>query len=455
MQLIQALSPISVPLQQRSLLKNLMLYIRKVRLTIIKIIVFTSILLGVLLPSSPLLAQKKKDMPVPVGVAKAREIATHSSFEYPGTVQAWATTQLASEVGGRVDKMLFQEGQYVRKGTPLVKLRIDPLIIQRDLALAEKKLVEARLEELNTGTRPEIIDAAKSAVEQSKARVRLSDNELKRIKKLYKEGVLSLDEFDKADAQAQAARAELEEKKSMLNELVAGPRAEKMKQEKANIKVAEARIQMIQDNINRATIFAPFHGYIVKKETEVGQWLEQGDPAVSMIRAKPLKVEIHVPQFQFNSIEIGTSAKVILGSYENHSSSLTFKGKVIEKIRSGDPVSRTFPVRIKVTQTDSKLAPGMLVRVELKPGKKKRKILFVPKDAIVRSPRETFVWVIREYKNKTMKAYKVVVQTGKQEKNMVAIDFPGKEIKSGNWVVVQGNERLKPNSAINIIKKTH
>ena len=141
---------------------------------------------------------------VPVGVAKAREIATQSSFEYPGTVQAWATTQLAAEVDGRVEKLLFHEGQYVRKGTPLVKLRIAPLIIQRDLARAEKKLVEARLEELNTGTRPETIEAARSAVAQSRAKVRLAENELKRIEKLFEGGVLSLDEFDKADAEAQA-----------------------------------------------------------------------------------------------------------------------------------------------------------------------------------------------------------------------------------------------------------
>jgi hypothetical protein len=110
-----------------------------------------------------------------------------------------------------------------------------------------------------------------------------------------------------------------------------------------------------------------------------------------MIRSNPLKVEIHVPQFQFNSIEIGTSAKIILGSYENHTGGQTFKGTVIEKIRSGDPVSRTFPIRIKVTKTKSQLAPGMLVRVELKPGKKKDKTLFVPKDAIVRTPRGTSV----------------------------------------------------------------
>jgi RND family efflux transporter MFP subunit len=430
-----------------------MLYINKYTINFNKIALFTAITIGLLGSPPQLLAQKKKDRPVPVGVAKAREIATHSSFEYPGTVQAWATTQLASEVDGRVDKLLFQEGQYVKKGMPLVKIRIEPLIIQRDLARAEKNLVEARLEELNTGTRPETIEAAKSAVEQSKARVRLADNELKRIKKLYRDGVLSLDEFDKADAQAQSARAELEEKQSMLNELVAGPRSEKMKQEEANLKAAEARTQMIQDNINRATILAPFNGYIVKKETEVGQWLEQGDPAVSMIRSNPLKVEIHVPQFQFNSIEIGTSAKIILGSYESHTAGQTFKGTVIEKIRSGDPVSRTFPIRIKVTKTKSQLAPGMLVRVELKPGKKKSKKLYVPKDAIVRTPRGTSVWVVRADKDKTMKARKVVVKTGKLEKSLIAIHFKGKKIKSGDWVVVQGNERLKPNSKVNITNK--
>ena len=417
-------------------------------------IFFVLLLAGIGSPSISL-AQKKKDRPVPVGVAKARHIATHSSFEYPGTVQAWATTQLASEVDGRVDALLFQEGQYVRKGTPLVKIRIQPLVLQRDLAKAQKKLVEARLEELNTGTRPETIEAAKSAVVQSKARVRLADNELKRIKKLYKDGVLSLDEFDKADAQAQAARAELDEKQSMLDELVAGPRAEKIKQEEANLKAAEARIQMIQDNINRATLFAPFDGYIIKKETEVGQWLEQGDPALSMNRAKPLKVEVHVPQFQFNLIEIGSSATVILKSYDTDKAPQTFKGTVIEKIRSGDPVSRTFPIRVKVTKTRSQLAPGMLVRVELQPGKKKRKTLFVPKDAIVRSPRETAVWVARKQKNESFKVHKVIVQTGRLEQNLIAVDFKGKGIKPGDWVVVQGNERLKPNSKVNIVKKIH
>ena len=86
---------------------------------------------------------------------------------------------------------------------------------------------------------------------------------------------------------------------------------------------------------------------------------------------------------------------------------------------------------------------------------KKRKNLFVPKDAIVRTPRETSVWVVREAKDKTWKAHKVTVQTGRLEKNLIAVDFKGKQIKPGDWVVVKGNERLKPNSKVNIIKKIH
>ena len=128
---------------------------------------------------------------------------------------------------------------------------------------------------------------------------------------------------------------------------------------------------------------------------------------------------------------------------------------MIEKIRSGDPVSRTFPIRIKVSKTKSQLAPGMLVRVELKLGKKKGKTLFVPKDAIVRTPKGTSVWVVREAKDKTLKVHKVTVQTGRLEQNLIAVDFQGKKIQSGDWVVVQGNERLKPNSKVNIIKKIH
>ena len=412
-----------------------------------------AVILFWIVPPETAWTQKNSLKAVPVGVARAVELSSENKIKLPGTVVAWATTRLAAEVDGRVEKLLFNEGDTIKKGAPLVKIRTKPMELQRDMAISEKRLVETRLEELLAGTRIDTIDAAKSSVKQAEARVHLAENELNRIKRLYKDGVLSLDEYDKADAEADEARARLNEKKSVLKEYQAGPRIEKIKQERANLQAAEEKIKIIEDDINRAVIRAPFNGYIIKKETEVGEWLEKGDPAVVLIASGPIKVEVHVPQSHFNSVKLRSSAQIILETYGNPPTQITYKGKVIEKIRLGDTLSRTFPVRIKVSRPGSELAPGMLVRVELATSKTKNKTLYVPKDALVRTPKEISVWVVRPEKNKSMKAHKIKVRPGSLVDSMVAIFFYKKKIQPGEWVVVQGNERLKPKALVNIIHK--
>lgn len=391
---------------------------------------------------------------VPVGVAKAVERSAREKIELPGTVYPWATTQLSAEIDGRVEQILFKEGQRVKKGAPLVKLRIRPLLLERDLAVAEKRRIETLLQELETGTRQETIEAARHTVEQARARLTLAENELRRIKKLYQEGVLSLDAYDKAAAEADQAAAFLQEKSSVLEELVAGPRIERIQQEKANLEAANARIRLIEDNIQQGTIYAPFDGYITKKITEVGQWLEKGDQAVAMIAASPLKVEVNLPQFQFNEVQVGSRAEIVLESHEVNTKTRVFSGDVIEKVPQGDPVSRTFPVRLKVSKTNSSLAPGMLVKVRFTPNRKDlEKRLFVPKDSIVRTPKGANVWVVRENEEKKMMAYQVTVKTGKLVDSMIAVEFVDGRIEPGEWVVVDGNERLKPNTEVRIINK--
>ncbi|CAI2718595.1 Putative HlyD family secretion protein [Nitrospina watsonii] len=408
--------------------------------------------LCLLAPANPAWSQFK--FTVPVGVAKAEKMVMQERIELPGTVFPWATTQLSAEIDGRVERILFKEGDRVEKGAPLIKLRIRPLLLERELALAEKRRIETLLQELETGTRKETIEAARHSFDQAQARLHLAENELRRIKRLYQEGVLSLDAYDKAEAESDQARAMLREKGSVLEEFVAGPRIERIQQEKANLEAANARIHLIEDDIQQGTIYAPFDGYITKKITEVGQWLEKGDQAVSMIAASPLKVEVNLPQSQFHTIQIGTPSEVILETRDINAPTTTFQGTVIEKVPQGDPVSRTFPVRIKVSKPNSSLAPGMLVKVRFQPNKKDaEKGLFVPKDALVRTPKGANVWVVRENAEKKMIAYQVPVKTGKLLDSMISIEFLDKKIQAGEWVVVDGNERLKPDTEVRIINK--
>ena len=113
-------------------------------LTELKILIVAVILFGMTSPEMAW-AQKKSNRPVPVGVAKAVELSSQNKIKLPGTVIPWSTTRLAAEVDGRVEKLLFNEGDYIKKGTPLVKIRTEPLILQRNRAISQKRLVETRL----------------------------------------------------------------------------------------------------------------------------------------------------------------------------------------------------------------------------------------------------------------------------------------------------------------------
>ncbi len=413
---------------------------------------FLILLAGVLVSAPPSFAQKKK-APSPVGVAKVQSLSPKEIIKLPGTVIPWASTRLAAEVDGRVEAIHVREGQFVKKGTPLLQLRTVPLELERELSLAEAKRVETLLLELKNGTRVETIEAARFAKDQAMARVRLADSDLKRIKQLYTEGVVSLDDYDRSKSEAESAHAELKEKTEVLKEFVAGPRIEKIKQADANLEAARARTKIIEDNIDRATLRSPFNGYIVSKQTEVGEWLETGDPAFEITSAYPVKIEVDLPQFHYNSIRVGNSAKVTLDNPKTDTKEKEYKGRIIEIVTSADPNSRTFPVRIRVNASGSKIAHGMLVNVEIYPSSKIDRKLYVPKDALVQSPKGTTLWVVETTGEKQNTVRKIEVTTGKMEGNLIAVSFKKNALKKGSLVVVQGNERLKPGSPVNIVQR--
>lgn len=396
---------------------------------------------------------QKPDGPTRVGVAKAQVITANNKIELPGNVLPWATSRLAAEVEGRVEKITAEEGQFVKKGTPLIYLRTRPQELDLELAQADKEMVSHRLEELNTGTRPEVIDAAKASMNNAEAGMQLAKVELIRIEKLFKEGVLSGNDYDKAKTAYDRASATYDERKAQLDEFIAGPRIEEIKQQEARFSVAESKIRIIQDKIDRSVIRAPFDGSIIEKLTEVGQWLELGDPGMVMIATDPVKVEVHIPQQHFYRVSKGIKVKIILESRQDRVPDQVFQGQVIEIIRFGNSASRTFPVRIEVANPKSILTAGMLVKVIYQPEKSSSRQVYVPKDALVRSPQETVVWVVRPEPDKGMKAHKIIVNSGEQKESMIAIYPKSGKIKAGEWVVVQGNERLRPGSSVEIIKE--
>ena len=75
----------------------------------------------------------------------ARDHNVQKQIDLPGTVEAPKSSQVASEVEGLVAKIHAREGQYVKRGAPLVSLRAEHLEIELQASTAQKREADARL----------------------------------------------------------------------------------------------------------------------------------------------------------------------------------------------------------------------------------------------------------------------------------------------------------------------
>ncbi|MCH7725654.1 MAG: efflux RND transporter periplasmic adaptor subunit [Planctomycetes bacterium] len=124
-----------------------------------------------------------------------------------------------------------------------------------------------------------------------------------------------------------------------------------------------------------------------------------------------------------------------------------FAGQVRAIVPRANLRTRSFPVRVVVPNPGHVLKPGMLARVSLAVGVKKRALL-VHKDALVLGGRSTTVFVARlDPKTKQTQAIQVDVQTGVAVGSL--IEIRGK-ITANDRVVVEGNERLRPGQLVQI-----
>jgi RND family efflux transporter MFP subunit len=176
---------------------------------------------------------------------------------------------------------------------------------------------------------------------------------------------------------------------------------------------------------------------ITQRYTEVGQWIERGEKLADLIDLRIVFVRIPIHEKDIGRVRVGDAATVSLDAFPGH----TFEGRVKHVIPQADAASRTFPVKIEVTNTpDSAFKAGMSARVQLRSGVARSTVL-VPKDAVVRAAGKPAVFVVRNDK-----ASLVSIKTGRSYNGSVEV-LEGM-LKPGEQVVVTGNETLRDQAAV-------
>lgn len=335
--------------------------------------------------------QAAADTPVPVGVSTARNGDIHEEVSLNGTLIARRISRLSTEIDGRVEAILVDDGDRTRAGD--VVLRLDARLARIDLDAAAARLDEAH---------------ARRAESERRHRELL---ELKQRQHV-------------AETQVAAASAQIEI-------------------DAAAVRQAQAARERAAELLARHTVHAPFDAVVRAKLVEQGEWVETSTAVAELVDVGVLRLEVPVPQFYYADVDAGTPLSIRLDAMPE----ATFEAEVTRKIPVSDASSRTFRIRVDVPNPDGRLAPGMSARARLRiAAANGAKALLLPRDAVVRKPDgSTNVWVI-VVEDGVTRAVPRAIETGRAYRDLVEV-VEG-EVQAGERVVVRGNEILQPGQSV-------
>ncbi|XZE53685.1 efflux RND transporter periplasmic adaptor subunit [Planctomycetaceae bacterium SH139] len=363
--------------------------------------------------------------------------------DFVGTAQPLRRSLIGSAVDGRVEIADIDAGQRVSAGDELAKLRIKTISIEIEGAKAEADLRQAELQELKNGALPEEIARAEAQLAAANALATYARARVERTQDLSKAGgAISRQELELAVSEFQSTQQQVIAAEETLKLLKQGPRAELIAQAEARLEAQVQRVTLLEDRKTKYDIKAPFDGFIVRKHTEVGAWIKQGDPIVEMIDLGTMEIEVQVPEASVPFLRIGMDVAVRVEAFPE----VMFAGTLAQIISEANVRTRTFPVRVRVAnQIDDPaklIRAGMLARADL-PAGPKIDAWTVHKDALVFNGGTPVVYVADKGVAKLVPV-RLLVESGER----AAVQPLQGEFREGDKVVTLGNERLRPNQEI-------
>jgi multidrug efflux pump subunit AcrA (membrane-fusion protein) len=385
-------------------------------------------------------AQTKED----VKVVKVESVKKEKGVEYSrlsGTLSAKEETLISFEVGGNIQSLQFEEGQFVNAGDVLAnlderdyQLQLEKATAAIQSANANLSAAQASLEEATNGARSQERTQAKLNVDRAEEVYKNANADYERMKKLYEAGAISAQALEGAKLNYINAGTSYESAKLAYSLIEEGVRPEKEKQIKATVNQAQAgqfNAQVSKDQaqlaLEKTSLKAPFSGVITAKLASIGQLVGPGAPVYKLSQVDTLKVLLPVPDYQIADWEKGKDITVELYGEKK-------QGRVINVFPSTNQNTGTISVEVEIPNKDHKWFPGQVVKAEAK--LKEQLGIFAPVEAVISTGTDNnpYVFLLQEGM-----AVKTEVTIGKLYENKL-------EITSGlseeDQVITKGSDRL-------------
>ena len=360
----------------------------------------------------------------PVTVAKVVQRTAPIDVQVIGNVEAYETVSVKSQIGGILERVSIQEGDFVKKGELL--FTIDP------------RPLEAQLKQTQAN-----MDHDKAALLQAEANLRrdisqenFARNQAQRYAQLFERKAVSKQEAEQYSTDA-----------DMRHETVAADKAA-IETAKAAIDADQAALDNAQVQLGYTKIYSPVDGRLGNLNVKQGNVVKATDmELITINRLQPIYVTFAIPEDRLAEVRKQMAAGhklTVLATPEKEGDRGWETGELTFIDNSVDPSTGAIKLKGTFPNTNRTLWPGKFVRVSLRLGTLQNAML-VPTQAVQTGQEGDYVFVVKP--DMTVESRPVV--SGVRVDNDQVIE---KGLQPGETVVTEGQVRLVTGSHVQIKK---
>ena len=323
--------------------------------------------LGVVVLGAGVVVTLRNRLPV-VEVAAARTVTNEpvTLLNASGYVTPRRRATVSAKMTGRLEKVLVEEGMRVEAGQELATLDDTDGRVRLASAEAERQAIQAALADLEVN-------------------LANAEREHDRADRLSKAGVTSAQSLDTARTAVESLRARI---------------ASTMEQ----VHAAEARAQIVRQDLENTIIRAPFAGMVVSKDAQRGEMVSPVSAGggftrtgiATIVDMSSLEIEVDVNESYIARVRPGQPVTATLDAYTEW----RIPGKVRTVITTADRQKATVKVRVSFDRLDPKILPDMGVKVaflgEAPSQRRNPSAVLVPQEAVRTEPGSQVVFLYRD-----------------------------------------------------------
>ena len=366
--------------------------------------------------------------------------------ELPGRTSAYSMAEIRPQVGGIIQKRLFEDGTDITAGQTLYE--IDPAPLQAAYDTAVANLAAARKA---VGRARAALQVSQTGVLRQRAVMENARVNRKRFEDLHAEGAVAASQRDQAVTDADVAEANLQATEAQVES-----DREAVAVAEAAVEQAAAALEAARINLGYAHVTAPIAGRIGKSSVTVGALVtaSQPTPLATIQQLDPIYVDVTQSSANLLQLKRNIAAGRIKGDGPDRArvkllledgTPYPLEGTLKFSDVTVDSSTGSFILRTLFPNPRHMLLPGMYVRAIVQEGVVDQAIL-VPQQAVSRDPKGNPVALIVDGSEKVVQR-KITVDRAIGDKWLISAG-----LEPGDRLIVEGIQRVRPGASVKVVR---